>query len=104
MAAYLEIAAHSAYDMFSKYRYLITVLFFSISFFFFFFFWNGNFFLVAPFPDHCLLAPFCSYVTQKCNIHGFNDHCWYTNNFFLLLVSYFVLDFCYIILFAWAQM
>ena len=21
-------------------------------------FWSGNFFLIAPFPDHCLLVPF----------------------------------------------
>ena len=21
--------------------------------------WNGNFFLIAPFPDHCLLVHFC---------------------------------------------
>ena len=28
MAAYWEIAAHSAYDMFSKYKYLIVNLFF----------------------------------------------------------------------------
>ena len=50
MAAYWEIAAHLAYDMFSKCGYLI-VIFFSLSF------WNGNFFLIAPFPDHCLFVP-----------------------------------------------
>ena len=22
-------------------------------------FWSGNFFLIAPFPDLCLLVPFC---------------------------------------------
>ena len=26
-------------------------------------FWSGNFFLIAPFPDHCLLVPF--YVVQE---------------------------------------
>ena len=31
MAAYWEIAAHSAYDMFSKYKYLIIDLIFPIS-------------------------------------------------------------------------
>ena len=48
-----KIAAHSAYDMFSKYKYLIVGLFFSQLGF-----WNGNFFLIAPFPGHCLLLPF----------------------------------------------
>ena len=42
MAAYWEVAAHSAYDMLSKYKYLIVNLVF----------WSGNFF-----PDHCLLVP-----------------------------------------------
>ena len=41
MAAYLETAAHSAYDMFSKYKYLgvIVNLVFSHPGF-----WSGNFF------------------------------------------------------------
>ena len=48
-----KIAAHSAYDMFSLYKYLIVSLFFSnIGF------WSGNLFLIAPFPDLCLLVPF----------------------------------------------
>ena len=33
MAAYWEIAAHSAYDMFSKYEYLVVTLVFPISVF-----------------------------------------------------------------------
>ena len=33
MAAYWEIATHSAYDMFSKYKYLIRNLFFPTSVF-----------------------------------------------------------------------
>ena len=53
MAAFWEIAAHSAYDMFSRYKYLIGNLVSSH-----FGFWSGNFFLIAPFPDHCLLVPF----------------------------------------------
>ena len=53
MAAYWEIAAHSAYDMFSKYKYLIVNLVFSHLGF-----WSGNFFLIEPFPDHCLLVLF----------------------------------------------
>ena len=53
--------AHSAYDMFYKYKYLIVNLVFPTSFFFFFFFfffWRRNFFLIAPFPDHCIPVPF----------------------------------------------
>ena len=52
MATYWKIAAHSAYDMFSKYKYLIANLVFSHLGL-----WSGNFFLIAPFPDHCLFVP-----------------------------------------------
>ena len=48
-----KIAAHSAYEMFSWYIYLIVSLFFSHLGF-----WSGNLFLIAPFPDLCLLVPF----------------------------------------------
>ena len=47
VAAYWEIAAHPAYDMFSEYKYLI-----------FLGFWSGNFFLIAHFPGHCHLVFF----------------------------------------------
>ena len=53
MAAYGKIAAHSAYDMFSMYKNRIVNLRFSHLGFL-----NGNFFLIAPFPDRCLLVPF----------------------------------------------
>ena len=48
-----KIAAHSAYEMFSWYQYLIVDLDFSHLGF-----WSGNLFLNAPFPDLCLLVPF----------------------------------------------
>ena len=48
-----KIAAHSAYDMFSWYKYLIVGLVFSHLGF-----WSGNLFLIAPFPDRCLLVTF----------------------------------------------
>ena len=48
-----KIAAHSAYDIFSLYKYLIVSLVFS-----YLGFWIGNLFLIAPFPDLCLLVPF----------------------------------------------
>ena len=55
MANYWEKAAHSAYDMFSWYKYLIVNLVCShLSF------WSGKLFLIAPFPDLCLFVPFCS--------------------------------------------
>ena len=50
-----KIAAHSAYDMFSWYKYLIVNLVFSHLGF-----WSGNLFLIAPFPDLCLLVLFFS--------------------------------------------
>ena len=53
MAAHWEIAANSAYDMFSKYKYLIVNLVFPISVL-----WSGNIFLIVPFPDHCLFVHF----------------------------------------------
>ena len=60
MAAYWEIAAHSANHMFSKYKYLIVIVVFSHLGFL-----SGNFFLIAPFPDRCQLVPFyqfCGYT------------------------------------------
>ena len=48
-----KIAAHSAYEMFSWNKYLIVSLVFSHLGF-----WSGNLFLIAPFPDLCLLIPF----------------------------------------------
>ena len=39
--------------MFSWYKYLIVNLVFSHLGF-----WSGNLFLIAPFPDLCLLVPF----------------------------------------------
>ena len=47
---YWEIAAHLAYDMFSWYKYLSVNLVFPTPRFL-----SGIFFLIAPFPDHCLL-------------------------------------------------
>ena len=47
-----KIAAHSAYDMFHGIKYLIVSLVFSHLGF-----WSGNLFLIAPFPDLCLLVP-----------------------------------------------
>ena len=48
--------------MFSWYKYLIVNLVFS-----YLGFWSGNLFLIASFPDLCLLVPFL--------IAQFPDHC-----------------------------
>ena len=48
-----KIAAHSAYDMCSWYKYLIVNLDFSNLGF-----RSENLFLIAPIPDLCLLVPF----------------------------------------------
>ena len=55
LVKFRKIAAHSAYDMFSWYKYLINNLVFSHLGF-----WRGNLFLIAPFPDICLIVPFYS--------------------------------------------
>ena len=57
-----KIAAHSAYEVFSWYRYLIVSLVFSHLGF-----WSGNLFLIAPFPDLCLLVPFYKVVRLTYN-------------------------------------
>ena len=61
VAAQWKIAAHSAYDMFSMYKYLIVNLVFPPRFL------ECEFFLIAPFPDCCLLVPiypFCIFCFQ----------------------------------------
>ena len=51
MATYWE---NSCLRYVSWYKYLIVSLVFSHLCF-----WSGNLFLIAPFPDLCLLVPFC---------------------------------------------
>ena len=63
MATYGKIAAHSAYDMFSWYECLFVSLDFSHLGF-----WSGNIFLIAPFPDFCLLVPFDTIINKGPNI------------------------------------
>ena len=49
MVAYWEIATHSTYGMFSKYKYFsVSLVLTHLSF------WSGNFFLIAPFSYHSL--------------------------------------------------
>ena len=68
-----KIAAHSAYDMFSWHKYLIVNLVFSHSGF-----WSGNLFLIAPFPDFCLLVLFkanCVFLYKYCTF-TIHNLCW----------------------------
>ena len=53
MATYWENSCSFGLRYVSWYKYLIVSLFFSHLGF-----WSGNFFLIAPFPDLCLLVPF----------------------------------------------
>ena len=63
-----KIAAHSAYEMYSWYKYLIFSLVFSRLGF-----WSGNLFLIAPFPDRCLLVHFHVHVhILYCRAKHFN--------------------------------
>ena len=65
MAAYWGIAAHSAYDIFSWYKYLSVILVFFPPLGLL----SGNFFLIAPFPDHSLFVLFFN-CQNIC--HGFH--------------------------------
>ena len=57
MATYWENSCSFGLRYVSWYKYLIVNLFFSHLGF-----WSGNLFLIAPFPDLCLLVPFFSNV------------------------------------------
>ena len=56
-----KIAAHSAYEMFLWYKYLIVSLVCSHLGF-----WSGNLSLTAPFPDLCLLVPSDTTSKSQC--------------------------------------
>ena len=67
-----KIAAHSACDMFHG----VNLVFSHLGF------WSGNLFLIAPFPDLCLLVPFFFFFSIYVHIHLYNprmgaDGPWY---------------------------
>ena len=67
MATYWENSCSFGLRYVSWYKYLIVSLVFSHLGFF----WSGNLFLIAPFPDICLLVPFNStsrYLDDLLNI------------------------------------
>ena len=81
VAAYWELAAHSAYLMILLDTYLSVNLVFSHLGF-----WCGNLFLISQFPDHCLILSFSSvklglqeYVTFLF-LFQYID-CWYSDGF-----------------------
>ena len=57
MATYWENSCSFGLRYVSWYKYLIVSLVFSHLGF-----WSGNLFLIAPFPDLCLLEPFYFYL------------------------------------------
>ena len=72
MATYWENSCSFGLRYVSWYKYLIVSLVFSHLGF-----WSGNLFLIAPFPDLCLLVPFsrqqsfvlCFDVEILCDLH-----------------------------------
>ena len=61
MATYWENSCSFGLRYVSWYKYLIVSLVFSHLGF-----WSGNLFLIAPFPDLCLLVPFFQNVRCTC--------------------------------------
>ena len=59
MATYWENSCSFGLRYVSWYKYLMVSLVFSHLGF-----WSGNLFLIAPFPDLCLLVPFCTIPIQ----------------------------------------
>ena len=62
MATYWENSCSFGLRYVSWYKYLIVSLVFSHLGF-----WSGNLFLIAPFPDLCLLVPFCQFILKTSN-------------------------------------
>ena len=78
MATYWENSCSFGLRYVSWYKYLIVSLVFSHLGF-----WSGNLFLIAPFPDLCLLVPF-SYNTNL-NVNLVLSHLgFWSGNLFLI--------------------
>ena len=63
MATYWENSCSFGLRFVSWYKYLIVSLVFSHLGF-----WSGNLFLIAPFPDLCLLVPFHSFIYKQLEV------------------------------------
>ena len=72
MATYWENSCSFGLRYVSWYKYLIVSLVFSHLGF-----WSGNLFLIAPFPDLCLLVPFCTWMrrSEMTRNNIFEQHC-----------------------------
>ena len=70
MATYWENSCSLGLQYVSWYKYLTVSLVFSHLGF-----WSGNLFLIAPFPDLCLLLPF--YTTQTTSQFQNSSFCFY---------------------------
>ena len=68
MATYWENSCSFGLRYVSWYKYLIVSLVFSHLGF-----WSGNLFLIAPFPDLCLLVPFSKSLFARVRITGSPD-------------------------------
>ena len=68
MATYWENSCSFGLRYVSWYKYLIVNLFFSHLGF-----WSGNLFLIAPFPDLCLLVPFSEEAKSGITVYSVND-------------------------------
>ena len=81
MATYLENSCSFGLRYVLWYKYLTVSLVFSHLGF-----WSGNLFLIAPFPDLCLLVPFYWYHFST---YGnwqlrYMQLCWYITSFFVI--------------------
>ena len=74
MATYWENSCSFGLRYVSWYKYLIVSLVFSHLGF-----WSGNLFLIAPFPDLCLLVPF--FEDMQSMIYCFHDMFTYDKTF-----------------------
>ena len=82
MATYWENSCSFGLRYVSWYKYLIVSLVFSHLGF-----WSGNLFLIAPFPDLCLLVPFFSLalvLIPFCQL-SFSNLGFWNGNFFLIV-------------------
>ena len=66
MATYWENSCSFGLRYVSWYKYLVVSLVFSHLGF-----WSGNLFLIAPFPDLCLLVPFSNHLLRRYNLTWF---------------------------------
>ena len=82
MATYWENSCSFGLRCVSWYKYLIVSLVFSHLGF-----WSGNLFLIAPFPDLCLLVPFLIQTKIVVTVIGYIMTCCVLIHLYILLVT-----------------